>query len=195
MKKRKLWIQRNARMLLLIATTVCLIFVLTHFHHTHTVQSETKKVVKASAPVLVVKQTPWFANPSLTWAEITVKRGNTLYRIFKNNHLNYATLKKVLTVPAAKKYLGSVRVGETFYLHNDVKSKQFVIKYLIDDDHTLYIYSDQGKFKSYLANKPLTKHVLYKSATIKNTFSKAGARHWINTFTNSPAHNDFRRQH
>ena len=160
MNKRMLTIKWRRGVLIVIAITTCLIFVLVH-HQTQPISA------------LASKQTTWFANPLLSWTEITVKRGDSLYKIFKDNHIDYATLKNILTLPTAKHYLMQLPTGRTLYLHNDTEAEQLAIKYPIDDDHTLYIYSDNRKFSTYLANKPLMKHVLYKSITIKNTFAKS----------------------
>ncbi|MCB1827822.1 MAG: M23 family metallopeptidase, partial [Coxiellaceae bacterium] len=46
-------------------------------------------------------------------------------------------------------------------------------KYPIDGERTLYIYTDQTKYKELLANKPLSKHILFKSVKIKSNFKHA----------------------
>lgn len=168
--KRKRW--GRWIFLLFVVITLCLTFVLIH-HHKHST-AQTPIVFKEQSveqPAVVVKQQlPWFTNPSFSWTKITIKRGDSLYLIFKKQHVSYSSLKKILMLTDAKKYLGHLRTGRSFYLRKEPKTKQIMIKYPIDEDHTLYVYYAHGKFNSRLIKKPLTKHMLSKFATIKKSF-------------------------
>ena len=164
---------KNGRSIILaVIIVVCLIFAL-HHHHKKTppIKTALPKIEKPTQPS-VVKSDPWYDDPALSFTKITVKRGDTLYKIFKNHDIPYSTLKKVLAQPDAKKYLSQLHPGESFYLHNDPQAQQMEIKYPINGEKTLYLYSDQGKISSHLDSKKLTKHLLYKEATISHSFAE-----------------------
>ena len=86
MNRRMLRIPWGRWILIIAMIVVCLFFVLIHYHQPKQIPSAAINQPNTVAATQT-KQTRWFANPSLSWAEVTVKRGDSLYQIFKNNHI------------------------------------------------------------------------------------------------------------
>lgn len=175
-KMRARWIA-----LAVVAAMLCLFFALRHHNKPNTPTDTTTVSLEEPIETKTPQQEAWFNNPSLSWRKITIQKGDTLYKVFKSQHIDYATLQKILSTDDAKKYLGRLRPGQTFYLYQNTDKQQLAIKYPADETQVFYIYSDQGAFKSELNKKPLKKHVIYKSAQITHNFSesarKAGLTH------------------
>jgi murein DD-endopeptidase MepM/ murein hydrolase activator NlpD len=152
--------------LLLIISTVCLFYML--IHHALT------QIVPVTIPsAIVVEQPAWSIDPALSWETIVVKKGDTLSKIFSPLGIHYQTLKKILTVPDAKHYLGQLHPGQMFYLSAEPNTQKTWIKYPVGANRILYIDATQALFESHWATQPLTKKLRYQSSTIKQSFTQA----------------------
>lgn len=171
--------------LLAVIVVACLYFILSsHPHKTASTVQASQSVENLDIPAItktetdipenttITKKTPKEKKSEPVFTTITIKRGDTLYRIFKNRDLNYNTLKKIIENPEAKKYLTHLYPGERFYLYKDPHAQKIEIKYPINDDETFYIDADQGTVTTHLHKLPLTKRLLYKEATISHTFAE-----------------------
>lgn len=122
----------------------------------------------------------WFANPSLSWKKVTVLPGSSLFQIFKKQHIDLAIMRKILTLPDTKKYLVNLHPGLDLFFYKNTKTKQFAIKIALSDDKTFYVFSGKdGHYKTLFAQKPLSKQVAYRSATITDSFIRTARRNGL----------------
>lgn len=110
---------------------------------------------------------------------ITVKRGESLSRIFSRLHLHHSTMQKILKLPHAENILSDLRPGQKLYFQitqTNKSRKLLEIKFPMNETSTLYITADGNDFKSKLVNKKYEMSVQYASGIVTHSFSKAARK-------------------
>ncbi len=162
MKTRLAW---KPKPLLLVLLVVVIVSGLLFIHH--------HKPAQLSTPTASAQQNwPWTKH-NLSWHRVIVTKGDSLIHIFSQFQVSYHRIHKMLGQPNAKKYLGELYIGQTFYLYVDLKKELIILKYPINKDKTLYVYRDHQKINTVVEKKPLTTALIYKSGIIKRSFSAA----------------------
>lgn len=163
MKTQIIWKSKPLLVALCILFVVIIVSIMIH-HHQHR---------PVNALPASIQQSRSGTNHPLSWHKVTVKKGDTLTHIFSRFHISYNEVKKILAEPHAKKYLGRLYAGQTFYLHIDHTKKQIFLKYPINRDETLYVYRSHQVYKTDIIKKPMTTALLYRSGVIHHSFSTA----------------------
>ena len=148
---------------LLILVLIALSMFIFH-HHTKSQRAPIKTIQQSHAP---------WANQNLVWHRVTVSKGDSLTRIFSKFQVSYHQIKKMLAQPMAKKYLGKLYLGQTFYLHVDAKKDLIIIKYPINSDKTLFVYRNKDTVNAIIQKQPLTTALAYKSGVIHRSLAAA----------------------
>jgi len=113
------------------------------------------------------------AQPELIWHRVTVKKGDTLSKIFSRFEVSYQQLQILLKNPAAKRYLGKLYLGQTFYLHINHQKHLIMLKYPMNHIETLYLNSDGETTQSSIKKEAMTTSLIYKSGVIKHSLAAA----------------------
>jgi len=130
-------------------------------------------IVNESAPALPVAAAPVAEEPAADSVEVTVKRNDTLDRIFRSVGIDLATLAELRMLPDARKALDILRPGDIITLtHTD--GALLELNRRISDTLTLSISRGaEGYAVSYIEN-PLEVEIAGASATIESSLFEDG---------------------
>lgn len=114
--------------------------------------------------------------PSLFEAEdVTVRRRDTLEKIFHRVGLDDDTLNDVLHSGPAAQQLRHIKRGDILYFNIDKDNDNSLeaIRYDIDPTHTLLVNYVDGKYVSHLNTISVQPHIRYVTSTVKNSLYAA----------------------
>lgn len=160
--------RKNACLVLigLILATVCVgVFYLSYATH----HSSFKTIALKTPPL---KQDPKKLK-FLSWKSVTVKKGDSLAKIFKRLRIPYQELNTLLKNKEARDYLTRLQPNEKIAFQLNSKHFIFAVKYPIDEVKTLYLSREKNGFKSRIEKKSETSVLLYKSGVIHSTLAAA----------------------
>jgi murein DD-endopeptidase MepM/ murein hydrolase activator NlpD len=111
--------------------------------------------------------------PAVPTLELQIKRGDTLDRLFRKNHLDVGQLQAMLAIPEARDGLRLVKPGDELELRLDDGGIAGLTRRL-DESHTLIIERGPDGFAAQTREDALERRVTQANAVIDSSLFNAG---------------------
>jgi murein DD-endopeptidase MepM/ murein hydrolase activator NlpD len=111
--------------------------------------------------------------PTGTTLTLAIKRGDTLDRLFRQNHLDVRQLQMMLAIPQARDGLRLVKPGDELQLRTDDGGIAELTRRL-DESHTLIIQRGADGFQAQTKEDALERRVTQARAVIDSSLFNAG---------------------
>lgn len=107
---------------------------------------------------------------------LTVAKGDTLSRLFANNHLSRSDLASIMHGGSTVKALRSIRVGQKITVSHDANGHVLGLSTKLNDAQELIVQTTAQGYHAGVAEIPFTTHTGYAHGVIENSLFDAAGR-------------------
>lgn len=119
-------------------------------------------------------QPPIISGPIITpWKQYRIKKDDTLANIFLRMNLSTPLYQEVMLLPEAKSFMKHLKSGQKIYFQITPDNQLKKIIYMIDNEHYVEIYQQNGKLFSKTSTIKLTEKFIVARGTILSSLSAA----------------------
>jgi murein DD-endopeptidase MepM/ murein hydrolase activator NlpD len=108
-------------------------------------------------------------NPIDQWQTVTVKPGQTLDAIFRQQRFSVSLLHRILALNADTKGLTRIRPGETFEFKRDPDGELSVMRYPLDEERYLLVRQSGEDLQAYTQQRMMSSEIRESEGIIKSS--------------------------
>ena len=114
--------------------------------------------------------------PGAQTLKLSVRRGDTLGRLFADNHLNRADLAAIMHLGSDTAQLRYIHSGETINVVHDANGHVLALSLRLDDAHRLEVQQAASAYQAQVAEIPVEISTAYAHGVIENSLFDAAGR-------------------
>ena len=116
------------------------------------------------------------ALPAAITTVLTVRRGDSLGRLFNKAHLSSVDMRAILVLGGVTARLKTIHPGQHITVRHDDSGHILGVSMQLDDDHKLEVLNDNNGYRASVVNIPTEITVAYAHGVIENSLFDAATR-------------------